>query len=250
MPTSRWERVTGAYEEGDLDTARREVIDALQVTPEDARLWELLGLIQYARHRFTPAVSALERASLIAPLTPAARVGLALAYGQVGRRELARDLLEQLIDDATLAIPLLLQVAAGLDAVGHPELAMQACRTASVRDPLLSQPYYDLGFYSARCGLPARVSEALARKAIGLAPENVSYRVGLASMLARLGRNSDAWTVVAKLSDEQLAVVTCRCCLERIADLYETHQDYRRSIVCREQLLRMELKTPADDCAA
>lgn len=241
------QHISEICERGDLETAHQLALAALQSAPEDGRLWELLGLIQYARRQYESAVGAFERASLLVPLTPTARVCLGHAYGQSGRSGLSAELLEAAIRDPHMTIPLLLQAAAGLDAVDRTDLALAACRKAVARDPQAAQPYYDLGYYSARCGLPSRLTESLARRAIRLAPERVCYRVGLASLLWKQDRLSEAYAVVSQLSDCQLEQIRCRGCLERIVDLYESAHDYRRAVLGRLQLLRLELQSETSD---
>lgn len=243
-----YQHIYDAYQRGDLDVAIRMAKDCLRRNRYDGRAWELLGLIQYSRGRIKIAVSALERASLIVPLRPAARVCLGHGYGRIGRINLSRDLLLELIDDETMPVPLLLQVASGLDAISQPNLAMNACRAAIRRDPDLAQPYYDLGYYAARCGLPVRVTDSLARKAISLAPENVCFRVGLASLLVKQDRCREAYRLVESFSNEQIERIPCACCLRRIVDLYESARDYRRVVVAQQQLLHLELQNTSTEC--
>lgn len=236
------------YEQGRLDAALARARLLLRQHSDNGRAWEWLGLIHAGRERFRLAVSALERASLLVPLRSAARVCLGLGYGKVGRATLSRDLLTALIDDPALDVPLLLQVAAGLDALGESPLACAACRAAIARDPLVGQPYYDLGYYSARSGSPPHIVESLARRAISLDPQNTCYRVGLASLLLRQNRGPEAYDLVRHFTPEQITLVECRCCLGRIIDLYEQARDYRRIVMCREQLLKLEIRSVEDDC--
>ncbi|MBX3439697.1 MAG: hypothetical protein KF861_19565 [Planctomycetaceae bacterium] len=236
------------YESGDLEAAIRLAKTYLRRHKDDGRGWELLGLIQYARGRFAVSVSALERAALIVPLRPAARVCLGYGYAKIGRKALSRDVLASLIEDESLSSSLLLQVGVGLDAVDAPRLAMAACRRASASDPLAPQPYYDMGYYASRCGYPPRVTESLAKKALSLDPQNATYRMGLASLLMRLHRREDAYAQAQQLDEAQIESVTCRCCLERIAELFESVSDYRRALLCRQRLLALELNGSDSDC--
>ncbi len=237
-----------AYQSGQLSRAMILVNSHLVRHNDDGRGWEILGLIQYARGKVGIAVSALERAALFVPLVPAARVCLAHGYGRIGCPELSRDLLLELIDDESVSIPLLLQVAAGLDAVDQPRLAMRACQVAAQRDADHAQVYYDHGYYAARSGFPPHVTESLARKALELDPDNVRFRVGLASMLIRQDRNDEAYEFVREFSNAQIEQINCRCCLERIVQLFEEAHDYRRVVLCRQQLLSLELRGVESDC--
>lgn len=243
-----FDRIRDAYEAGELETALALTRRHLARHPDDGRVWELAGLIHYAAGEFSKSVSAIERASLHIPLRPAARVCLGHGYGKLGKNQLARDLLVQLIRDDSVSVPLLLQVAAGLDAVDHPTEALQACRRAAERDPQHGQAYYDMGYYAARCGYESRYTESLARKAIALDPDNVCYRVGLAAHLFRQERTPEAYDVVQSLSNEQIEAISCSCCLKKIVSVYEAAGDYRRVILCRQQLLQIEIQGLEPDC--
>lgn len=237
-----------AFQIGNTDEALRLTKAYLRCQSEDGRAWELLGLIQYARGRFTIAVSALERASLFVPMCPTARVCLGHAYGRVGRMELSRDLLLELVSDPSLSVPLLLQVAVGLDTLDRPDLAMHSCRVALQRDPDHAQAFYDLGYYSGRCGFPPQVTESLARAAIKRDPNETSYRVGLASLLLKLRRAEEACQLVRDFSNEQIERISCRDCLSRLVGLFEAVQDYRRVVLCRQRALQLEGCENSSNC--
>jgi tetratricopeptide (TPR) repeat protein len=229
-------RVWNAYAAGKLDRAYELAEAALLANEHDGRLWQLRGLIHRDRREGEACIDALERASLLVPLDGIARVALAEAYGHLGRRELARDLYVALFDDESLSIELLMQIAVGLDAIEQPRLAMQACRIAADRDPERSQPYYDMGYYAARSGYPVHVVESLARRAISLEPTRVNYRIGLASLLAKHDRIDEAHAVVRSITPEQIDEISCRCCLERMAALYEQVGDAARAQDCCARL--------------
>ncbi|WP_166823682.1 tetratricopeptide repeat protein [Thalassoroseus pseudoceratinae] len=241
MMTKSLETAENAFENGELEVALHSAKNYLKQSPECGYGWELLGLIQGTRGRFAIAVSALERASLFVPLRPLARVCLGYGYGKIGRTELSRDLLCDLIDNSQMTIDMLLQIASALDAIDQPGDAMRACRVATERDPLNAQSYYDMGHYAARCGYPIHLIEGLARKAISLDPENVCYRIGVAGMLIKQDRHDEAYGFVSELSLEQIQEITCECCLRKVVKLYETQHDYRRVVLCQQRLLDLEL---------
>jgi hypothetical protein len=156
--------------------------------------------------------------------------------------------LASLIENSRLTCELLLQIATGLDAIDEPRMAMDVARKATQNDPLVGQGYYDMGFYAARSSHSPRIVESLARKALSLEPENMGFRLGLASFLVKNGKPSEAFDVVQSLSNDQIEQVHCRCCLERIVDLFESAGDFRRAILCRQQLLNLELRNVEPDC--
>ncbi len=241
MMTKSLETAEVAFESGDLEDALRSVKSYLKTANECGRGWELLGLIQGTRGRYAISVSALERASLYVPLKPIARVCLGYGYGKIGRKELSRDLLSDLIDCPQMTTDLLLQTATALDAIDYPGDSMRACRVATEKDPTNAQSFYDMGHYAARCGYPANIIESLARKAISLDPENVCFRIGLAGMLIKQDRDEEAFQFVSCLTPGQINEITCACCLRKIVKLYEAQHDYRRVVLCQQQLLELEL---------
>lgn len=157
-----------AYESGDIERAHQLAQLHLERCRHDPHGWQLAGLIECRRGRYRESVAALESASLLAPLVPAARVGLAYGYARIGRVKLSLDLLVSLIPDESLSVAMLLQVGSGLDLLDQPEWALKACREAARRDPSCAQAFYDQGYYAARCGLPPSVVESLARRALAL----------------------------------------------------------------------------------
>lgn len=243
-----YERAKRLYDDWNYAASFQVVKRGLQSYPEAGSLWELKGLSHYACEDWEIAIDSLERASILIPLGPSARVCLGLAYAKQDEVESAKSLLELLIEDEQLPSSLLLQVAVGLDSIDCPHLAMAACRRVSENDPLLPQSFYDLSYYSARCGFPASTTEALARQAIFLDPRNVGYRVGLCGFLIKQSRWHDAHEVIDVLSDNQIDEIDCRCCLERIAELFQSVRDHRRNILCRQRLIQLELSGGESDC--
>lgn len=112
-----FDRIRDLYEGGELSAALALIKRHLVRRPDDGRAWELAGLIQFATGEYSRSVAAIERASVHIPLRPAARVCLGHGYGKIGRRTLSRDLLAGLIRNESVSVPLLLQVASGLDAI-------------------------------------------------------------------------------------------------------------------------------------
>lgn len=249
MTTTLWEeRILSYCDRYEFQPALKLTQLGLTRNPDSGRLWELQGLIYFGMQDYFSAVRGLERATMLKPLTNPARICLAQAYGKTGRNELSLDLLKGLISCDLLSVINLLQLASALDEFDHPELALQACRRAMQDDPSNAQACYDMGYYSARCGCPPHVTEALARKAISLNPDEIRYQVGLASLLIKQQRRVDALKVISKFRDEDLERIGCRCCLQRILDLYEQYGDFHRTTLCRQRLMILDQQNSASDC--
>ncbi|MEW4489930.1 tetratricopeptide repeat protein [Thalassoglobus sp. JC818] len=236
------------YEAGDFDSARKLTKQFLHQNEHDGRGWELLGLIQYRSRQFPSSVSALEQASLYIPLRIKSRTYLALGYGEIGKHELSRDLLIDLIADPAISVALLIETATGLDSIGRPDLAVDACRKATERDPDNAQAYYSLSYYVARAGLTTAITESLARHAISLDPTNARYRVGLAGLLMSQDRHPEAYELVKSFDDEQLSGIHCKQCLGRMRDLYQQAGDHDRMILCREKIMELETHEMQGGC--
>ncbi len=228
-----------SYSSGNLHAAFHAVAAAVTRDKNDGRAWELMGLVLRDLGKPKSAVSALETASLLVPMHPLSQICLAECYAVIGKRRLARDLYLSQRQIVQESVQLLLLVAAGLEGIDEPHLAMETCRQASAVDPDSGQVHYDMCFYASRCGSRVSVVENLAWRAVELEPGNVHFRVGLASLLVRLERFDKAHWVVSKLTVEQINQVTCKCCLARIQQLYIDMADEERSQWCHERLVAL-----------
>ena len=236
-----------ACERGEFRLALELTRSGLAVEPDSGRLWELQGLICYSLERFTQGVSAFERATILKPLSASARILLAQCYGLTGRVRLAIDLLAEQLRQPDLSVGHYLQIANACDELSHPELAVRAARLATQIDNGNAQAYYDLGYYSERCGSPPHVTECLARKAISLQPENMHYLVGLAAFLLRQHRPADAYQLVRHFTAVQISQICCRCCLERMEQLYEQYADYERLSLCRSRQFDLRQRAESEE---
>lgn len=221
-------RAWAAFDAGAVHSALLQVKRHLHRDSDDGRGWELMGLIQHRRGRYRRAVSALERASCLVPLRPAARVALAHAYGQTGHVMLARELFHLHTEDDQLSAEMLLQIAAGLEELHDAAGALRVCRLATVREPELAQAYYDMGFYAGLCGYPPQMTESLALKAIDLDPDRACFRIGLAGLRLQMGRDRDAYELVRCFTQDQVNEICCDSCLKRILGLWEAAGDQQR----------------------
>ena len=242
----RHERARLAYERGDLRKAFAVTRECLTANKDDGRAWEILGLVHFASGNFRHSVSSLEHASLLVPLKPTGRACLGHGYARVGKTELAIDLMENLLSDASVPPSVLLQIGGCLNDLERPDLAMEACFSVLRVNDCYAQAYYELGYYAGQCDYALGMVEIFGKRAVELAPETPRYRVGLAGFLYRRERFEEAWQYVRNLSNADIASLSCTCCVERVIELYEMHQDYRRSILCRQRLIELEVDGHSD----
>jgi len=228
------------YEVGNFFNAVKFSQYALARDNDDADAWVILGLSLMKRCDFIGAIDALENAALICPLDNDGRFTLAVAYGAVGRATLSRDLLMALATSGHVDAPELLKIAAGLEAVDEPVLAMESCRQAGKIAPDAALVHYQMGYYATLCNYPPSVSEALIRHAVGLEPKNVHFRIGLASLLIRLDRKEEAMAALDSTIPDRLGEVTCKCCLKRIANVFFDCDDVERARLCATRLATLE----------
>jgi tetratricopeptide (TPR) repeat protein len=209
---------------------------ALAQDPDDADALTLLGMASLCFCEFDEGIDALERAALIQPLSRAVQIELAIAYGSVGRHNLSKELLMSVATSGKVSSAELLRIAAGLEAIDAPRLAMEACRQAGILNPEQPEVHYQMGYYAQQCGHPSEICESLIRHAISLDPRNVHFRIGLASLLIRLERKTDAIKVLTPVIPDRLDEVNCQCCLKRIANVFFDCDDVNRARLCASRL--------------
>ncbi|QDV57878.1 tetratricopeptide repeat protein [Rosistilla oblonga] len=227
------------YQAGNYHRAIQFARYALARDDENAAAWRCLARALVQTYSIVAAIDAFENAALLQPLEPQDSISLAIAYGAAGRRGLSRDLLMTVANSDSIDVEGLLQVATGLEALDEPRLAMEACRRAGKLAPDSAQVHYQMGYYAQLAGQPVSIGEALVRHAINLEPRNLHYRIGLASMLIRLGRKCEAIAVIDHLIPKQLHEVSCLCCLKRIANLFFDGDDLHRARLCAQRIAEL-----------
>lgn len=223
------------FSQGQMDDAYAHLQRILDDNPDSGRAWEMLGLVYHARQQWEPALRALEKASVYIPLQPMAQCALADSYLACGRGDWAREFYEDLLHREDLTSGVLLNTAAGLNLLGDPWAAVAACRKAIGLEPYEAQPYFSLSFYLGRTGAPERLIESTARHAIDLAPENLTFRVGLAGYLHVRGRTSETEALLAAVTQDDIESLNCQCCLERLRAIFEALGDHSRVHLCGER---------------
>ena len=188
--------------------------------PNAFAAWDLLGHASLKIGRLEEGIDALEHAALLKPLSDASRIELAIAYGVLGRSELSCELLMVLVVSGNCSPCDSLRIATGLDLVGKPRLAVEACRGAGRKQPGSAEIQHQMAAYLLKSGQPVNLAETLLSSAVKLEPANLQYRISLASLLSTLGRRNEAIECLRQTSCDQLATVHCTCCLTRLANLF------------------------------
>lgn len=234
------------YQTGRLDEVVALTSKTLEQPAEDGLLenwqgpWlELLGLAWHDLGRPQEAADAIEKASLVSPISDPTRIVLASCYAGLLRIDLARDLYLQMALRRQLPPALMLQVAAGLEAIDSPQLAMQVCEWITEKDDTVAQAFYDMGIYSARSGQPLYLTEALTQRALQLDPNNLHYRIGLVSLMIQLNRDDEAIFTLGAFHEDDIEKVTCASCLSRIGGLLERRGFFDLADECEEKATRL-----------
>ena len=230
------QRSWNLFESGCLAEAESTLLEAHSSQPlETAEELELLGLIRHDQGRSDEAIKAIERAQKLDQVGDRAKIALASCYADRGRTDLAREQFLQLAISRELSPALMLEVAAGLASIDAVQMAIQVCQWAIDRDESNAQAYFDMGRYSARLGRPTYVCEALIQRALQLSPENVHFRIGLASLLIQLSQPSAALTTIRTLRADQIESASCASCLSSIASLLRDHDQVELAGLCERR---------------
>lgn len=247
------EQLQAKIEQGDLHSARQL---ALRLIGRGTRLpepWEQLAWIDYRLGDVRSSLASLEEATLLGPLSERSRILIAYAHAHAGRNELAIDLLDLAIgpfdedETRTLQPQDRLLAATTYALVGRYDLALRSCRQVAEADPNNGEAYHLASRFGAACGLPQRTVESLARRAVSLEPTVATYRLGLAELLYDAERIDEAADLVADFTPEEIRAVGSVEGVEFLAEIYESRRDWRRVVVCREQLLQLEVSQSTAD---
>lgn len=227
--------------EGRIVEAEQRTREAVELSPEDGRLWQLRGLVLLRSQELQGACDALETASLFVPLDWSARCALGDCYRRLGKSALAIDVYRHLASQPSCPTTLLPAVAAGLGSLGAFEDALEVCRTIVTRDPSAHGGYFGVAYYLRRLGEPVESVLPLLKQAHQLAPRVDLYRVTLGTALDQLGFREEAYELLRELDP---ASIRCRSCLRRMMEIFRCVGDESRSRECQSRVRNLEEPGP------
>jgi tetratricopeptide (TPR) repeat protein len=177
--------------------------NAIKLTPTSSEAYDKLARAAARAQDSRTAAAAILRAAELKPDDSAAQVRAASLYLLVGRHDDARERAHAALavdgHDASAQL-VLAQALAGLHDSGGSEAAMREAVRLAPRTPA---PHIALGSHHWSAGHLAE-AEAEFRRAVDIAPENVSANRALALFLMATDREADAdplWRVVATRPD-------------------------------------------------
>ncbi|MEM7812807.1 MAG: hypothetical protein AAF532_15125 [Planctomycetota bacterium] len=232
MATSLEPDRTDNLSDDELRDGLRLIERSLTDSPDDGSLWELKGNILGRLGRPTAARKALERAATLIPLADTSWVAMAAALAEEGRADLAFSTVRTLFEDDSVEIDAICHAVELLAALGEFEFAIEAARRACDEQPDNPSGYHRLAVLCDRGGRPDNIIESLHRRAMSLAPEQIDYRIALATFFVGRRRLPCAYSVLKSLSTAQIASVSCECCLKRLRDVFTLVGDRIRADAC------------------
>ncbi len=179
--------------EGSTEDALRELEHAKELNPRDADIRHALGMAFFAKELPEPAEKELLAAIRLNPDLTEARLNLASLYIATGRYEDALTYLQQVIDDYRYRSP-----ARAYNNMGYVyyrleryDEAVGALKQALRIAPRFCQAHYNLSLvYEAQSALEDAARHL--EEAVSLCPDDLRYRLTLASLQVRLNRPGEA----------------------------------------------------------
>lgn len=240
-----YKRALSLHAEGFCKQAVLEVIRFAKTHADHGPSWELLGILLFAQDKLKWAQSAIERASILAPLTARGQIVLAKCYERAGFDETASAIYRHLATGVHLEPSLLEPLACGLGARGEFELALHVCRTAARQMPDNPEPFIGIVHYMRRLGRPPEHILPVMYRAYYLEPRSAEYRIMLAWLLHESGNSCDAAKLLAQVPCSEFNCVHCLIRMQHIFELTGYPDD---ADTCRRRLeaLASERRTSGD----
>jgi predicted Zn-dependent protease len=220
------------------DSPARMADRLLQSGSEDGHAYVRVGLELSDAGDLTRCRALLEMAQIFVPLSVLAELALSECYVESNDVDLAIGLLENVARRESAETRTLLRVASCFKEVGCDRDAWITCRRAVRESPDEAQAWFDLSTYMGRVGFPFSKIELVVQRAIDLEPNNVVFRISLASALSRLGREENAYAVIRRFGANELEQICCSSCIESLRLLFERADDWRGVCLCNEQLVQ------------
>ncbi|MEN1678633.1 MAG: tetratricopeptide repeat protein [Planctomycetota bacterium] len=219
---------------GDYATAVTDLTESLRVDPDAGRLWELRGQAHLALGETVEAVSCLEHATCLVPLSIEARMALGRSYELTGRKELACQVFLTLVKVERIPFGVLEPLARALGRLGQLRAALRLCFDASERDPESPAPLLGIAFYQRRLGYPPEKLLCSLLQAFHLQPDDFDIRLTLARTLHQCRRSEEAASL---LSVVDIETSMCPSCLAAMQRIFEAAGDEERARRCMNSLV-------------
>lgn len=219
-----------------FDESLRVTEYGLRHRPNDARLWELKGLIHRIQQDAEACLHALQQAGERTRLRPVAKCALADCLAYYGNMLKARQLYLCVYDDPFVSADTLQSVAEGLAYIEEWSLCAMVCREWCHERPTDSRSWFQCAFAVANSGGDPDEILPIAWKGVHHSDDQLSYRISFAILMTHLGKPDYAYQFVSSLSRYDLSLAGCTCAVRHLRDIYNEVQDQQRHDWCEKLL--------------
>lgn len=227
----------GAFDQQNYDQAVKLARLGLKHAPDDASLWQMLGISLWLQADLQNGQEALENATCLAPLSALGQLALGQIYARQGKTDLARTIFAHLAGGDVCPTPLLNKLASACGQIGEYELALHVCRVLNSRLPDHHGALFGIAYYLTRLGHPLDEVVIPLSLAMDLAPEMLSYRINLACVWTDLGEIGKAYDLLKEIAVDQ---VDHPCWLRKMALVFKHFDDLVRLDEVLQQMETVE----------
>lgn len=237
-------QATDLHQAGQTLQAMAALHEFLEVDPDHGEAWEMLGLLAHVLDEMALAMSALERANALVPLSARSQLALARCYDRSNFRETAKSIYVYLATLPGLVDDLLEPLAAGLGRHGECQMALAICRQAAKRMPDNPGPLLGIVHYMRRLRIPPERILPTLFQAYRLAPDDNDCRITLAWLLHETGQSAEGARLLEQIDCEEF---TCIRCLTLMQHIHESVGNVARANDCRYRLKVIAGEWPAQE---
>jgi len=239
MHAITYQQIRERYEAGNaagaIEAAKAAMLQDPQ--PDDApRILELKGISHHALRQFEYGRLAFQAAAALEPLSASGMLAHGDCLFACGDPARAAEIYRALADDSRTPLPLLAGLARALGKVKQYERAVMVCQRAAALQPGCHHAQFGVAFYMAKADSPPAAIVPLIQKSIDMAPGVFGYRIALITTLQKLNQNEKAYLAIADATTKELASVRCRCCINRLIQMFENAGDMQRAKFCRSRV--------------
>jgi tetratricopeptide (TPR) repeat protein len=207
---------------------------------------EIVGIIHAKNRRYPEAVSWLEQASRVEPLSIDGNICLADSYSETDRRELAVWLYRDLAMSEEASPDQWAEVACGLGRTGDFVSALGLCQKLCQRFPQNNaKAAFGVAYYMNRLSRPAEEILPYLKQAVAAEPHNAMFRLGLAFCLDQMGRTHEAF---AHVKDVPMSEIHWPHCMPRLMQIFLSVNDQACYIACQARLRQLTEQDLPPDC--
>jgi predicted O-linked N-acetylglucosamine transferase (SPINDLY family) len=179
------------HQQGQLEAAREQYLQALAATPLHFDALHLLGVIAHQQKNSAEAVRLIEQALATGVQLPIAYLNLGLAYGALQQWSQAARSYQQLLQFEPQHAQAHSLLGEALANEGDTSGAIAAFERACAFDPGSVQAHFNLGTTQATAGDLEASIQAL-RSALALQPDHIGANYNCGNALRRLDRHAEA----------------------------------------------------------